>query len=196
MLSPRTASYIATLNREGDSFDYLRWLERVREEEAQAKSLPVAFTSGESAEIAKVPASDRRKAWVTSEPRTPTKIALVPGVRLHSKTSNVSGKDRLRRRLLKICDAYHAFQKSRARDALYGYLEAAYIIVVHYKVRQRTGRLLRHAFKFARLPFDRNADPFSAVIRCTCDNGIDNKTVSKFARCLRYVVYSKTPKAE
>ena len=37
LLSPRTANYIAALFREGDKFDYSKWLRRVREEETQAK---------------------------------------------------------------------------------------------------------------------------------------------------------------
>ena len=30
--------------------------------------------------------------------------------------------------------------------------------------------------QIANLPFDRNADPFTVVIRCTSGNGVDNKT--------------------
>jgi hypothetical protein len=70
---------------------------------------------------------------------------------------------------------------------VYGYLEAVFAIVKHYKVRRRTKRLLWRAFKFADLPFDKKADPFSAVIRCTCDDNADGKTISKWARALRYV---------
>ena len=47
LLSPRTAKYVAALMREGDNFDYYKWLQRVREEEAQAKQAATAFTSGE-----------------------------------------------------------------------------------------------------------------------------------------------------
>ena len=96
-----------------------------------------------------------------------------------------------RRRLEKIRDAWDDFQANRARDAVYGYLEAVFAIVMHYKVRRKTKKLLRHAFKFAELPFDRNADPFTAVIRCTCDDNVDSKTISKWARALRYVARCK-----
>jgi hypothetical protein len=37
LLSPRTANYIDALTKEGDKFDYSKWLQRVREGEAQAK---------------------------------------------------------------------------------------------------------------------------------------------------------------
>jgi hypothetical protein len=34
-------------------------------------------------------------------------------------------------------------------------------------------------------------DPFIAVIRCTCDDNVDGKTISKWARALRYVAHCK-----
>jgi hypothetical protein len=48
-LSPRTAEYVAALMREGDNFDYDKWFQGVREEEAQAKKVPATFTSGKIA---------------------------------------------------------------------------------------------------------------------------------------------------
>jgi hypothetical protein len=38
LLSPRTADYVSALIREGDKFDYYRWLQQVRGEEARASS--------------------------------------------------------------------------------------------------------------------------------------------------------------
>ena len=43
LLSPRTADYVSALIREGDNFDYYEWLQRVREEEAEAKQVPAAL---------------------------------------------------------------------------------------------------------------------------------------------------------
>jgi hypothetical protein len=77
---------------------------------------------------------------------------------------------------------------------VYGYLEAVFAIVIRYKVRRRINRLLRHAFEFANLPFDKSADPFNAIIRCTSERDIDSKTISKWARPLRYVRYCKPAK--
>jgi hypothetical protein len=102
-------------------------------------------------------------------------------------------KARLRRRLEKVSDAWDEFQASRARDAVYGYLEAVFAIVMHYKVRRWTERLLRHAFKFASMRFDKSADPFASVIRCTCGDAGDNKMISKWARALRYAAIRKPP---
>ena len=76
---------------------------------------------------------------------------------------------------------------------MYGYLEAVFAVVAHYKVWRKTKKLLRHAFGSAELPFDKKTDPFSAVIRCTCDDNADGKTISKWARALRYVARYKVP---
>ncbi len=103
---------------------------------------------------------------------------------------------RLRRRFVKVRDAWNEFQASRARDAVYPYLAAVAAIVEHYKARRKTKTLLRHAFKFVGLPFDKNADPFTAVIRCTCDRSVDNKTISKWARALRYIAYCEVPSTQ
>jgi hypothetical protein len=46
------------------------------------------------------------------------------------------------------------------------------------------------------LPFEQNADPFATVIRCTCDGSLDNKTISKWARALRYVAYCLVPRTQ
>jgi hypothetical protein len=77
---------------------------------------------------------------------------------------------------------------------VYGYLEAVFAIVAHYRVRRRTNRLLRHAFEFANLSLDKKADPFTAIIRCTCGAAADTKTISKWARALRYASRRKEPR--
>jgi hypothetical protein len=46
LLSPRTAKYVTALTREGDNFDYFKWLQKVREEESHAKQITATFTSG------------------------------------------------------------------------------------------------------------------------------------------------------
>jgi len=95
--------------------------------------------------------------------------------------------------LERISRAWEDFQASRTRDAVYGHLDAVFAIVEHYRVRRRTKRLLWHAFEFSGLPLENNADPFTAVIRCTCNDNVDSKTVSKWARALRYAARSKEP---
>jgi hypothetical protein len=197
LLSPRTANYVAALIRQGDNFDYFKWLQTVREQETQAKQIPATFTSGKiiAPEIdPPLGTTDCRGASLNSGSAPMTRAAPLPKARSHNEPRNKTPKARLRRLLEKIRDAWDDFQASRARDAVYGYLQAVLEIVEHYKVRRRTNKLLRHAFKFANLPFDRKADPFTTVIRCTCDDIVDSKTISKWARALRYVAQSKAPR--
>jgi hypothetical protein len=195
-MSPRTAKYIEALIREGDNFDYFRWLKRTREEEAQATQVPTAITPrGVVAARVDNPinASDSRDTRPTLGPAPISKPALSLRAlcRSHRQAKSKSPKARLRRWLAKVRGAWADFQASRARDAVYEYLDAVLAIVEHYKVRRRTNRLLRHAFEFAHLPFDKHADPFTAVIRCTCGDGADTKTISKWSRALRFVARYK-----
>jgi hypothetical protein len=197
MLSPRTANYVAAMIREGDDFDYYKWLKRVREEEAQASHVPTAFASGELVAAGMgIPINTSRPyPSITPRQALPPKTAPLPRAlcQLRHEASRETPKARLRRRLEKIRDAWDDFQATRARDAVYGYLDAVFAIVYHYRTRRRTKKLLRHAFKFANLPFDKNADPFTAVIRCTCNGQADNKTISKWARALRYAGLRRAP---
>ena len=141
---------------------------------------------------------DRSEAWIKAEPALRTKLALRPRT-LHRSDHNVtrdSPEDRLRQRLMMVSNAWDDFQECRKRDAVYGYLKGVFALVVDYKGRRRTRRLLRRAFQFAGLPVDKNADPFAAVIRCTCERSVDNKTISKWARALRYAAYCKRPRTK
>jgi hypothetical protein len=183
MLSARTADYVSALKREGDKFDYCRWLQQVRGEEAQAKQ--------SQQEIVARP-EFRRSCPTSMQPAR--HAAISKGMsRLNKGCAGTTSAARIRRWFEKIRDVWNQFQTSRARDAVYGYLEAVFAIVSHYKTRRKTNKLLRHAFKFANLPFDKAADPFTAVIRCTCDDTTDSRTISKWARALRYVARCKAP---
>jgi hypothetical protein len=197
MLSPRTADFVETMIREGDEFNFRRWLQRVREEKAQAKQLPVALSTTESAApemCDQIDTSNRLDAQVNSGSALRAISAPIPR-RVYRSDRNARGEnseDRLR--LMRVSDAFDEFQESRVRDAIFKYLAAVFKVVVDYKGRRRTRRLLRRAFQFAGLPVDKNADPFAAVIRCTCERSVDNKTISKWARALRYAARCKTPR--
>ena len=165
-------------------------------EEAEAKEAPATLTSGDTKSVEIDPpirAPDCRSAWPNSGQAPMIGAAPLPRAiwRPSHEPVRKTAKAQFRQRLNKVADAWDDFQASRARDAVYGYLEAVFATVAHYKVRRRTNRLLRHAFNFAGLPFDDKADPFTAVIYCTCDDDVDNKTISKWARALRYVARSK-----
>jgi hypothetical protein len=193
LLSPRTASYIDALIREGDKFDYSEWLQRVREGEAHAKQGPTTFISED------LVAAEIGNQTGTSDGIWPKAKLMTRVIPRALRQTRYAPKDKapqigIRQRLETACDAWDNLQASRARDAVYGYLGAVFEIVMHYKVRRRTKRLLQHACKFANLPFDKNADPFTTVIRCTYDDTVDSKTISKWARALRYVARCKERK--
>jgi hypothetical protein len=190
LMSPRTAKYVEAMVRE--DFDFNEWLKEVREEEAGATS-----TSGElaAAEIDKTP--DNQQARPNPALRLITRTMRVPRTlrRPHLQAKSQTTKARLRQWLEKVQVAWEDFQSSRRRDAVYEYLGAVFAIVMHYRVRRRTTRLLRQAFELADLPFDKSADPFTAVIRCTCGDGADNKAISKWSRALRFASRRKEPDA-
>ena len=103
-------------------------------------------------------------------------------------------KKSIRQRLAHVCDEWDRLQESRKRDAVYRYLRAVFYIVKHYSSREKTEKLVRRAFKFAGLPVDMKADPFAVIIRCTSEQKIDRKTVSKWSRALRWVAKLKKPR--
>ena len=92
---------------------------------------------------------DSRQSCPTSM-RLARYVAISKGMsRLNQGRAVTVSAARIRRWFEKVRDAWDDFQASRARDAVYGYLEAVFAIVEHYKVRRRTTRLRRHAFRFA-----------------------------------------------
>ena len=198
MLSPITAKYVEARIREGDDFDYRRWLRRVREDEAQANQVPVALSSGEAIALEIGDLTNTPKhldARVNSGSALQAKSTPIPQVvyRSDHKASRKRPEDRLRQRIGMVCNAWDDFQECRKRDAAYGYLKAVFAVVVDHKGQRRTKRLLRRAFQFAGLPFDNNADPFAAVIRCTSERKLDCKAISKYSRALRYAARCKKP---
>ena len=196
MLTGRTAKYVEAMIREGDDFDYYRWLHQVREEEAQLKSVAVStsvqpivprpetaqnpgeFKDPETADTAKHKSVVRRTIQQAG----------------HCTKSIDKPKKSIRQRLGDVCNAWDDFQETRDRDAVYGYLRAVFSIVKHYNGRHRTKKLMRRAYKFAGLRVDTSADPFAVIIRCTCEHKLDNKTISKWSRALRYVARFKKPR--
>jgi hypothetical protein len=193
-MSPRTAKYVEAMIREGDSFDYTKWLRKVRQEEAQAKQEQAAMVAAAQVNNP-ISASDFRDRRPFTRRALISKAALGPRALgwQHRQAKSQTPKARQRRWLEKVHCAWGEFQGSRKRDGVYEYLAAVFAIVMHYKVRRRTNRLLRHAFAFANLRFDKKTDPFGAVIRCTSARDIANKTISKWSRALRFVARSKEP---
>ncbi len=181
--------------REGDDFNPREWFRKLQEEEAKAKRASAGLTLGEPV-LPKL--TNLTNTSNGKNARTNSGLALLrkpPPVMRRSvrEVKKESPKDRLKRRLVTVFDAFDEFHESRVRDAVYEYLGAVFEIVQHYRLRRKTKRLLRRAFTFAGLPFDMKADPFAAIIRCTCEHSVDKKMISKWSRALRYVAHCKVP---
>jgi hypothetical protein len=93
--------------------------------------------------------------------------------------------------LEKVSNAWDEFQASRARDTVYGYLEAVFGIVDHYRTRRRTNKLLRHAFLLISLwtkTLIHSPRLFAARVM-----GRRMIRRSKWARALRYAGLRRAP---
>jgi hypothetical protein len=202
MYTGRTKKYAEALCREGrENFDYRKWLQQVKEEEAKEKCIAAASASREPSTTSK-PNCDIKAAQsstVLSSPPPTLKINNIQTSRNSARSAGSPNKEtrkeeRLRQRVVDVCNAWDEFQESRRRDAVYGYLRAVFLLVKRYRGRRRTKKLLWRASKFAGLAFQNSVDPFSVIIRCTSED-LDAKTLSKWSRALRYAAKFKKPRA-
>ncbi len=104
LLPARTVKYIDALNREGDKFNCGKWLQRVREEEAQESHASPLITSGEptTPEIDNlIDTPDRRAALMLPGLDFVIRSARVrrPLRRINHEAKCETPKGRLRRRL-------------------------------------------------------------------------------------------------
>ena len=200
MLTGRTAKYVEAMIREGDDFDYYRWLRGVQQEDARLKSVAVSTPVQPIVPRPDHPAKTAQNPGEFKDPETADTAKHKSVVRRtiqqvgHCTKSIDKPKKSIRQRLGDVCNAWDDFQETRDRDAVYGYLRAVFSIVKHYNGRHRTKKLMRRAYKFAGLRVDTSADPFAVIIRSTCDGKADNKTISKWSRALRYVARVKKPR--
>jgi hypothetical protein len=196
--SPRTVKYFEALDREGDNFDYMRWLKQVREEEALAKAPRVP--SGLALQDLNRDIESVGGLGPTSsgslKPSSATKVLLsAKGLhRTADAAHNADQRDHIKNALTNICQAWDDFQTSRDRNAVYRYLRSVYSVVTRCRSRRHTRRLMQRACDFAGLAFDKGADPFTTVIRCTSEKSLDHRTVSKWSRALRYAAYRNRPR--
>jgi len=198
MISEMTAKYFEARIREGQEFNYLGWFERVQGEKSEAKAVGTTviakeFLASETANPTNNSGRQEAEPRSTPPPLNKTMPLARPSWRSDDKARSRIRQTRMRRRLERVCRAWNKFQATRVRKAVYGYLTAVFEIVERYNRRRKTEKLLRYAFKCADLAVDGKADPFTAVIRCTCYRNTDNKTISKWARALRYVAQCKKP---
>jgi hypothetical protein len=188
MYSARTNSYVEAMIKEGDNFNYDAWLRRVRAEEATAK------TTKASPPMQPIPSCPDQALPGLGRP---AERVFLPIDRCSSRSSasctqrHLAEPDPMGQELLRVCDAWDKFEDSRTRDSVYVYLKGVYSAVTDYRRKRQTAEFLRRAFKFAGLTSDSKAEPFAAIIRCTSEQSVDIRTISKWSRALRYAAYRK-----
>jgi hypothetical protein len=116
MLSGRTAKYVEAMIREGDDFDYRKWLRRVQQEEAGFKTAvapaaPVTLKSDHCPIAAQVPdalenlgtAGNDKRAQARSREAIPRSVP---------RANTETPKKSLRQRLVDVCHAWDASRDS------------------------------------------------------------------------------------
>jgi hypothetical protein len=189
--SPRSIKYFDALIREGDNFNFDRWLRQVRAEEAAIAGETVGQVYSTSAHVVPSVAADRVD-------RQPTQSRVLTVSRVHKVKAKLQpaatpGNDALKDKIMRVSDAWDEYSEDRSRDAVYKYLRRVYAVVVESSREGEIGRLMQVATSFGGLPHERGAEPFTAVIRCTCEKSLDAKAISKFSRALRYAAYRTRP---
>ena len=192
-VSLQKITYLESLMREGDEQSYFAWLRRVREEETANKAaLPISTRDDASCNLTehsgRLDISNGHGVPAAMRTAGGSSIAL-RRVRRRQRPNTKARQITIHERISHVSDAWDNFQDSGARDGIYVFLTSAYGLVMHYRGQGRTRRLLRRASKFAGLAYDKHGDPFTTVIRCTCEHNLDSKTISKWARALRYAAY-------
>jgi hypothetical protein len=100
----------------------------------------------------------------------------------------------LKQDLLRLRNAWHDYQASRDRNAVYGYLSAVFNLVAWWTAENRDVERARQALRLQNISPSGHDEPFAAVIRCTADPAkVDKRTRSKWSRVLRYALEHKSP---
>ena len=87
---------------------------------------------------------------------------------------------------------WDTYQSRRDRDAVYGYLNAVFELVMWWKKEGRAINRASWALRARRLSSVTQPEPFAAVIQCTADRKkVDYRTRSKWSRVLRYAAAYK-----
>lgn len=87
----------------------------------------------------------------------------------------------------RLRDLWEKVQTSRARDAIYDYLAAAYELVLCWKVEGQKRQRARRALKINGLAPPKKPEPFAAVIAASVSpNKLDRRQLSKYSRALQY----------
>ena len=87
----------------------------------------------------------------------------------------------------RLRDLWEKVQASRARDAIYDYLIAAYELVRCWQVERQESQRAQRALKINGLAPPKDPEPFAAVIVASVSpKQLDRRQISKYARVLRF----------
>ena len=87
----------------------------------------------------------------------------------------------------RLRECWQTVQASRARDAIFAYLRAAYELVLCWKVECQEVQRARRALKINGLAPPKEPEPFGAVIAASISpKKFDHRQISKYSRVLRY----------
>ena len=101
--------------------------------------------------------------------------------------------DALKANLSRLQDEWETYQNTRDRDGIYGYLAAAFELVMWWKHEQKATEYARRALWLrGQRTLVKEPEPFAAVIFCTADpEKVDYRMRSKWSRVLRYAAAYK-----
>ena len=182
-LSDRTKNYFSELIRLGENFNYLKWLEQVRAQEAQRNksTLDCDSATNDKASRSQLPAQlQNQQVLATKQPQFTAKYCgYAP------KLCSVDQD------LKNVCDAWDDVQKNCRRDAIYVYLSWVFSLVRKYRRRGKLNQLICRAQKRAGIDKNDKPEPYSAVIRATTSSRIDRRAISKYSRVLQFARRSR-----
>lgn len=104
-------------------------------------------------------------------------------------TNNALAQD-----LARLHDTWRDFQSSRDRDAVYLFLTDVFELVHWWVVEGQAVERARQSLSLRKIAAPQEIEPLAAVILASVHpKRIDKRTVSKWARALRYVAAYKSP---
>jgi hypothetical protein len=111
----------------------------------------------------------------------------------HPSAKVAFSTDALQANLSRLEDEWEAYQTTRDREGIYGYLNAVFELVTWWKHEHKAPEYARRALAVRhRQPVPNIAEPFAAVIFCTADpEKVDYRMRSKWSRVLRYAALYK-----
>jgi hypothetical protein len=189
-----TIKYLEAQEREGNNFDFDRWLQQVRAEDARKRGETVVAPTSTNMQ-------GRKPVIAHGGGSVAGRLSAIRVLRLRGRAAKNEarideprgGREILHDKIIRVSDAWEKFKEDRSRDAVYRYLRPVFSVVVEALEKRQTKELLQVATKFRGVSYHQTADPFTTVIRCSCEKKLDAKTISKFARALRYAAHRKWP---